>query len=127
MSEKPVRAIYYYPEDADLTVVKDAFSALKTGMLVTPFPWKPGMPGPILFIPRRSTDIFPYVLDHAIVRGPATAQSALKWALGLQSYEKGPRIMEDNLKAIFGEGVREVQDDTGHDGFGHPDQSDGSD
>lgn len=127
MSEKPVRAIYYYPEDADLTILKDAFSAMKTGLMVTPFAWQPGMPGPIIFIPKRSTDTFPYVLDYAIVRGPATAQSALRWALGLQSYEKGPRLMEDNLKEIFGEGVKEVGESTGHDGSGHTDQSDGSD
>ena len=110
MSEKPVRAIYYYPEDADLTVLKEAFSAMKTGLMVTPFAWQPGMPGPILFIPKRPTDTFPYVLDYATVKGPATAQSALKWALGLQSYEKGPNLMRENLEKIFGDKVIEIKD-----------------
>lgn len=121
--ESVVRPLYYWPAHADLTILKEAFNQVRPPFKVKPYAWEPGHPGRVIVLATS----FPYVFDHAIVKGPATAQSALKWALGLQSYEKGPKILEDNLKDIFGEGVKEVGESTGHDGSGHADQSDGSD
>lgn len=108
--ESVVKAIYYWPAHADLTLLKDAFQEIRPPFKVKPYPWEPGHPGPVLVLSSK----FPYVLDHAVVRGPETAQSALKWALGLRQYDKGPKLLEENLKAIFGEGLKEMLDDTGH-------------
>lgn len=54
---------------------------------------------------------FPYLFDHALVQGKDSAAPALKWALGLQEYEKGPKLFKKNLEAIFGAGVKEITDD----------------
>jgi hypothetical protein len=112
MSEKPVRPIYFYPEDADLTIVQQAFSELNAPFKARPFPWQPGQPGPIIFVPKKESDNFPYVLDHAKITNKENAILALRWAFGLQSFEKGPKLLGDNLKRIFGEGTREVENDS---------------
>lgn len=116
MSKKSVKAIYYYPADADLTILKKVFSEMRLGFKVMPYAWEPGLPGPILFIPKKPSDTFPYVLDHAKVTSEKTAEHALRWALGVQHYEKGPNFMRDNLAKIFGQGIREIKNDNRHDG-----------
>lgn len=115
MSEESVKAIYYWPQHADLTLLKEAFAEVKPPFQVKPYAWQPGHPGPVLVLSSH----FPYIVDYANASTKEYAIAALKWALGLQKFDKGPHLMEDNLKEIFGEETTEVTDDTRHVRFEH--------
>lgn len=108
MSSETLEAkpLYYWPKHADISILKSAFEEVRPPFKVKPYPWQPGHPGRVVVL---SSD-FPYVFDHAFVKNHSTAVAALKWALGLQLYERGPKLMEDTLKDIFGEDTVEVTD-----------------
>jgi hypothetical protein len=108
MSEESVKPLYYWPAHADLTILKEAFQELRPPFQVKPYPWQVGHPGRVIVLSSH----FPYVFDHAIVSSKETGVSALRWALGLQNFDKGPKLLENNLKEIFGEGVKEIKNDS---------------
>ena len=104
-SSEQTRPLYYWPPGADLTATKEAFLSLSPGFKVIPYEFDSAHVGRVLCLEPG----FPWIHDHAPAWKGGLVD-ALKWTLGLEDFERGPVLILDQLKSIFGDGLREVTD-----------------
>lgn len=110
LSEKksPVvfKALYIWPEGADTADLKSAVLEAQLAFTVRPFWFHPEHNGRAIAL----ADGFPYINDYAYPKSQKARVAAVRWALGLQELDRGPSLVLDQLRAVLGDEVRELEE-----------------
>lgn len=104
----------YWPHDADLTPVKEAFERHGKGKYaVQPVPYRAGTHDRVLALGEAPE----HLVDYAMF-APERGADVLLWATHQKDFERGPMTVLKQLREIFGEGVVEIEVDNGESGLG---------
>ena len=101
------RAIYIFPEGADLAPLKAAVLELALPYPTRPFWFRPGVPAPVIDLDGT----FDHLHEHLRPKTHESMKLAVLHCLGEKELDKGPRRVIDRMKAILGDDVKEVYDE----------------
>jgi hypothetical protein len=108
-SSDTVQPLYLWPKGADLALIKSAVAAANLPFKVKPFWFEPGKHERCIALEAD----FPYVMaEHVYPKSEKTAAMAVEWFFWMRELPVAKSPIE-KLKAIFGDDVAEVWDDTG--------------
>lgn len=93
--------LHYWPPTVDLAEFKRAFTALGLGVSVIPRAWAPGKSSRVLAIGERVD----HLVDQAVVKGfdDPNLASAILWVIYKKKLERGPLLVLDQLREVFGD------------------------
>lgn len=104
----------YWPHDADLAPVKEAFEQHGRGRYaLQPVPYHAGTHDRVLALGKAPE----HLVDYAMF-APERGADVLLWATHQRDFDRGPKTVLSQLRSIFGEGVIELEVDDGESGMG---------